>query len=781
MASLRSLESLEVTTDQNAVFLYPIVESSLPDYVLQIWQRRPEAGYQSEDNTKEPNSSQRLNNLLKFIKEEIRGAERLEFVRAGFKRPENMQEKEIQKRTSPTAAHLLNQSDNESCVFCDMTSHKSRNCNRVKRMTLEQRRQKATKAKVCFRCLGRRHMARDCRSEFKCFACKGRHVELMCSRRRGEIHEKKSDVKRDNLEAPSTSMANQTCSSEVLLMITSARVESPRGQRKVRILFDSGSQRSYIRKALIGQLNLEKIGSDYFGECLTGRTLKLKSGPTAIETIFGWILCGRPSYQGEGLVTTMITALLNQARIEELWDLEVLGIKDACSDKNRKEHDEREMERDCLRFLWWKTGTNETKGLRHKRVVFGLKCSPFLLAAVLEYHLESIRDERKLVAAKLLKSFYVDNCVTSLKEEEVKDFMEISIQLMTEAKMELNQWAITGVFAQAESDVSVLGLLWDNMEDILKCYVTRPFQIPNGLTKRTVLSCIQRFFDPLGFFSPVLISPKVLLQKTWTLKFEWDAQLPTDIEKEFRSWLYEIASLDQVVIPRCLYLDSEGDVQLHVFCDASCEAYASVVFARSVVQDTVRVVFLWAKARVAPLKRISIPRLELMACVLGARLLNAIRNALGVDYPTYMWSDSSTAITWITRAQTWNTFVKNRVNEIRNLTDVESWAHISGDENPADLPSRGCSATRYLKSEWWKGPHWLYGDPDDWMKTELIVNKEEVNMESKECVLAEVALERRILSTKTVILMRYPVDLNYVMGSERNSQDEEFSSTSLHL
>ncbi|UYV64985.1 hypothetical protein LAZ67_3002655 [Cordylochernes scorpioides] len=951
MASLRSLESLGVTADRNAMFLYPMVESSLPDYVLQIWQRRPEAGYQSGDNTGEPGSSQRLSNLLKFIKEEIRGAERLEFVRAGFKRAEKMPEKEIQRRTSPTAAHLLSQGDSESCVFCDMTGQKSRNCGRAKRMTLEQRRQRATRARVCFRCLGRRHMARDCRSEFKCFACKGRHVELMCSRGRGEVHEKKTEVKEDNLVSPSTSMANQTCSSEVLMMIASARVASPRGQRIVRILFDSGSQRSYIRRALIGQLNLERIGqgqiqkalfgggmtgvekhgiyriqlenirkvnkigidvleekticnrttsipmgqwveelisqhvelnsedfqnkeidiligSDYFGECLTGRTLKLKSGPTAIETILGWILCGRPLYQGEGLVTTMITTLLNQARIEELWDLEVLGIKDAGSDKNRKEHDERvrtefkktvkrekngryivalpwrenkeelndnqaiaygrlvartkqlyntrkfeeydgvlrdwiredfieeipmgingskihylphrpvykpgslttpvrpvfdascrganglaindcletgpnlleilpetllrfrrgnvgivadinkafqtisvqEMDRDCLRFLWWKTGTNETKGLRHKRVVFSLKCSPFLLAVVIEYHLESIRDERKLVAAKLLKSFYVDNCVTSLKEEEVEDFMEISIQLMTEAKMELNQTFMRqhGGHIEVQCDQTIPG---PEQFDEKDC---------------TVLHT----------------------KKTWNLKLEWDAQLPTDIEKEFRSWLYEIASLDQVMIPRCLYLDSEGDVQLHVFCDASCEAYASVVFARSVVQDTVRVVLLWAKARVAPLKKISVPRLELMACVLGARLLNAIRNALGVDYPTYMWSDSSTAITWITRAQTWNTFVKNRVTEIRNLTDVKSWAHISGDENPADLPSRGCSAARYLKTEWWKGPHWLYKDPGDWPKTELMVNKEEVNMESKECVLAEVALERRWFSTK---------------------------------
>ncbi|UYV76985.1 hypothetical protein LAZ67_14002708, partial [Cordylochernes scorpioides] len=624
-----------------------MVESSLPEQVLQIWQRRPEAGYQSGDNAGVPGCSQRLGNLLKFIKEEIRGAERLEFVRAGFGRAEKMPEKEIQRRTTTTAAHLLNQGDGESCVFCDMTGHRSRNCGRAKRMTLEQRKQRATGAKVCFRCLGRGHMARECRSECKCFTCKGRHVELMCSRRRGEVHEKKADARENNREAPSTSMANQTCSSEVLLMIASARVASPRGQRIVRILFDSGSQRSYIRGALIGQLNLEKIGQGQIQKALFG------GGMTGIEK--------------HGIYRIQLENIRKGKKIS----IDVLGEKTICG--------------------------------RTTSIPMGQ-----WVEELISHHVElNSEDFQNKEIDILIGSDYFGG------RRFHGNFYTI---LMTEAKMELNQWAITGVFTQADSDVSVLGLLWDNMEDMLKCNVTRPFQVPNSLTKRTVLSCIQRFFDPLVFLSPVLISPKVLLQKTWNLKLEWDAQLPTDIEKEFRSWLYEIASLDQVVIPRCLYLDSEGDVQLHVFCDASCEAYASVVFTRSVVQDTVRVVLLWAKARVAPLKKISIPRLELMACVLGARLLNAIRNALGVDYPTYMWSDSSTAITWITRAQTWNTFVKNRVTEIRNITDVKSWAHISGDENPADLPSRGCSAVRYLKTEWWKGPHWLYEDQKriDW-------------------------------------------------------------------
>ncbi|UYV77383.1 hypothetical protein LAZ67_15000803, partial [Cordylochernes scorpioides] len=258
MASLRSLESLGVTTDQNAVFLYPMVESSLPDDVLQIWQRRPEAGYQSGDNTGEPGSSQRLSNLLKFIKEEIRGAERLEFVRAGFKRPEKMQEKqEIQRRTSPIEAHLLNKSNNESCAFCDMSNHTSRNCNRAKQMTLEQRRQKATRAKICFRCLGRRHMARDCRSKFKCFVCGGRHVELMCSGRRQEIHENKADVREDNLEAPSTSMANQACSSEVLLMIT-ALYNQANGKNNG---IDSGQREDKSGKSKTNAGNIDKTNT----------------------------------------------------------------------------------------------------------------------------------------------------------------------------------------------------------------------------------------------------------------------------------------------------------------------------------------------------------------------------------------------------------------------------------------------------------------------------------------------------------------------------------------
>ncbi|UYV82361.1 hypothetical protein LAZ67_21001787 [Cordylochernes scorpioides] len=154
-----------------------------------------------------------------------------------------------------------------------MPNHNSRNCNKAKRMTLEQRRQKYMKAKVCFRCLERRHMAKDCRSGFKCFAYKGRHVELMCSRR----NTREADVKEDNLEAPSTSMANQTCSSEVLLMITSARLASPRGQIIVRILFDSGSQRSNIKRALIGQLNVENIGQGQIQKALFG------GGMTGVE------------------------------------------------------------------------------------------------------------------------------------------------------------------------------------------------------------------------------------------------------------------------------------------------------------------------------------------------------------------------------------------------------------------------------------------------------------------------------------------------------------------
>ncbi|GFT52690.1 uncharacterized protein NPIL_313881 [Nephila pilipes] len=108
------------------------------------------------------------------------------------------------------------------------------------------------------------------------------------------------------------------------------------------------------------------------------------------------------------------------------------------------------------------------------------------------------------------------------------------------------------------------------------------------------------------------------------------------------------------------------------------------------------------------MKTITIPRLELMAAVIGARLFSSIKQALKLPYiKTYFWTDSSSVLTWITRREQWSVSVTNSISEIRKLTTSEDWLHISTDQNPADILSRGCGPKQLQKCKWWQGSTWL--------------------------------------------------------------------------
>ncbi|GFX36885.1 integrase catalytic domain-containing protein [Trichonephila clavipes] len=140
-----------------------------------------------------------------------------------------------------------------------------------------------------------------------------------------------------------------------------------------------------------------------------------------------------------------------------------------------------------------------------------------------------------------------------------------------------------------------------------------------------------------------------------------------------------------------------------------------------------------ARSRVAPLKSISIPRLELLACTIGARLARTVKEDLKLpSLPVFYWSDSTNALYWIKKSENWAVFVSNRVKEIRNLSNPDDWYYVPGSKNPADLPSRGCSVDVLAKSKWWEGPDWLRGPPKDWPIKEIYPDFEIVNAEKKE-------------------------------------------------
>ena len=158
---------------------------------------------------------------------------------------------------------------------------------------------------------------------------------------------------------------------------------------------------------------------------------------------------------------------------------------------------------------------------------------------------------------------------------------------------------------------------------------------------------------------------------------------------------------------------------LHGFGDASKKAYCAMVhFVYRTDDGQAHVRLVVSKTRVAPLKDLSIPRLELMSARILAQLMNTIRNALqsqlkidGVRF----WLDSKTVLSWIQNKGEWKQFVRHRVNEILSLTSKEEWAYCPTGENPADLGSRGALASQLKENElWWLGPQWLIKKREDW-------------------------------------------------------------------
>ncbi|GFT56754.1 integrase catalytic domain-containing protein [Trichonephila clavipes] len=201
------------------------------------------------------------------------------------------------------------------------------------------------------------------------------------------------------------------------------------------------------------------------------------------------------------------------------------------------------------------------------------------------------------------------------------------------------------------------------------------------ITKRSMLSTVHKVFDPFGFTSPVMLCPKIILQKAWKLGTSWDEELTGELRKEFVLWFQELKYLSDMQIPRL-----EKNDRFEVF-------------------------LLAAKSRVAHLRSTTISRKELLAAVIGARLTNSVVEVLGWrNVTTYYWSDSTTELAWILREENWSVFISNRVQEIKKLCNPTSWRHIPGDRNLADLTYRGCKAKRFVYSRWWEGSQWMKSD-----------------------------------------------------------------------
>ncbi|XP_076623119.1 uncharacterized protein LOC143342783 [Colletes latitarsis] len=269
---------------------------------------------------------------------------------------------------------------------------------------------------------------------------------------------------------------------------------------------------------------------------------------------------------------------------------------------------------------------------------------------------------------------------------------------------------------QVDENISVLGLTWNSVTDQFQFHALTPGN--QITTKREMFSSIAKLFDPMSWVAPFVVLANILLQQLWSLKCDWDDTVPPDYLQEWRLFCSEFAEFHSLTIPQKTSPRVITTQSLHGFSDASTKAYAAVVYLRSVLEDgTVSSALLMAKTRVAPVKTVSVPRLELCAALLLARLIKFIQTSL-MNRPMdcHCWSDSQITLTWVNQSPSrWKTFVANRVAKIQTLVPQSTWHHVPTDHNPADCASRGISLSE-LKSHrlWWSGPQWLRKNPQEW-------------------------------------------------------------------
>jgi len=215
-----------------------------------------------------------------------------------------------------------------------------------------------------------------------------------------------------------------------------------------------------------------------------------------------------------------------------------------------------------------------------------------------------------------------------------------------------------------------------------------PRENKGHLTKRIIFAELNRIFDPLGFLSPVLIKGKIFLQQLWTMKIEWDAKFPNEIHEKWRQFYEELEQLEIIRIPRKAKPEISDVTEIHGFCDASEEAFGASVY---VLKGNWHSRFLCSKTRVAPLKNITIPRLELNGALLLAQLVQKVAQSWEFPLKSFkLWTDSIIALGWLkSQGIRLKSYVSNRVAQILDLCEATQWNYVRSEENPADICSRG--------------------------------------------------------------------------------------------
>ncbi|KAK3735237.1 hypothetical protein QZH41_008431 [Actinostola sp. cb2023] len=403
-----------------------------------------------------------------------------------------------------------------------------------------------------------------------------------------------------------------------------------------------------------------------------------------------------------------------------------------------------ENQYDFLRFLWWPDGNLDAELQEYQMTVhlFGAVSSP----SSANYALRKICDDNESeydseVTDTIKRNFYVDDCLRSVKTkataiELVNDIRQACAQggfnltkficndrdVLESIPLEHRSKEVKSLDLECD-DLPIeraLGVQWCVETDIFQ-FKFRITVSNKPLTRRGILSTVSSIYDPLGILSPFTLVAKKLLQELCCEKaVGWDAEIPEHYLVRWDKWQRELPLLERLILNRCLTPSEFGEIisqQVHVFSDASSTGYGAVAYLRQCDNENrTHCAFLMGKARLAPIKTMTIPRLELTAATVSTRMGHLLKSELD-ENPSFTYhTDSTTVLRYIANQQTrFKVFVSNRVQTIRDLTDVGQWRYVDTKENPADDASRGLGAQSLLDNKrWLNGPKFLLLTEHEW-------------------------------------------------------------------
>ncbi|KAL0148100.1 hypothetical protein M9458_056570 [Cirrhinus mrigala] len=362
--------------------------------------------------------------------------------------------------------------------------------------------------------------------------------------------------------------------------------------------------------------------------------------------------------------------------------------------------------------------------------LFGAASSPGCANFGFKYLAEQYKSEYPSASSFIQKNFYVDDGLMSVPSVQKAKKLIMEAQALckrgglhlhkfrsNEAEalhcVDPSEWAMPTkpLNLNPEATGCVLGIQWAVEDDTFRFNVKLK---DHPLIRRGILSVTASLYDPLGFVSPFLLKGKIILQELCRRNISWDDPLPEDIIPGWEKWKSSLQKLKDISIPRCYHPPSFGTiirVELHHFSDASNVGYGACSYLRfKNDKDDVHCSLVMAKARVAPTKILSIPRLELSAAVVSARMSAMLKTELEMKIDQeFIWTDSQVVLAYVkNEASRFYVFVANRVQLIKTITDVSQCYYVNTSKNPADHASRGLYASDILSTFWLSGPEFLW-------------------------------------------------------------------------